>query len=194
VAAEHVEHIDDAQVPRVLKQLQSAHTLQEALRITFGGDDRLLEVVLDEGSEIPAENQAALERAQVRATAAKVNLLKRADMLTGAKLGERLGLTRATIDKRRTEGKLLALDFGTKRGFRYPAWQADLVQDADARATYEQLLTSLGKEGAWSRYRFLTQDAPGLAGLSPIEALRAGRGEEALRAAQTWSEAEQGGG
>jgi len=98
------------------------------------------------------------------------------------------------VDKRRIEGKLLALDFGTKRGFRYPAWQSDLVQDTDARASFERVLGSLAEEGAWSRYRFFTQVAPALGGLSPIEALRAGRREEVLRAAQIWASGEQGGG
>jgi hypothetical protein len=194
VAAEHVEHIDDAEVPRVLRQLKAGHTLEGALRITFAHDARPPAVAPSAEGAIPAENQEALERAQARATVAKVNLLKRADMLTGAQLAERLGLTRATVDKRRTEGKLLALDFGTKRGFRYPAWQGDLVQDADARATFEQVLRSLGEEGVWSRYRFLTQAAPALGGVSPTEALRAGRREEVLRAAEIWAAGEQGGG
>jgi hypothetical protein len=194
VAAEHLEHIDDAEVPRVLRQLKAGHTLEEALRITFAHDARPSTVVPSAEGAIPAENQAALERAQARATLAKVDLLKRADMLTGAQLAERLGLTRATVDKRRTEGKLLALDFGTKRGFRYPAWQGDLVQDAEARATFEQVLRSLGEEGVWSRYRFLTQVAPALGGVSPTEALRAGRREEVLRAAEIWAAGEQGGG
>ena len=193
-AAEHVEHIDDAEVPRVLRQLKSGRTLEEALRITFAHDARSSTGVPRAEGAIPAENQTALERAQARATLAKVDLLKRADMLTGAQLGERLGLTRATVDKRRTEGKLLALDFGTKRGFRYPAWQGDLVQDAGARATFERVLRSLREEGAWSRYRFLTQAAPALGGVSPTEALRTGRGEEVLRAAEIWAAGEQGGG
>jgi hypothetical protein len=115
-------------------------------------------------------------------------------MLTGAQLAERLGLTRATVDKRRTERKLLALDFGTKRGFRYPAWQGDLVQDADARATFEQVLRLLGAEGNWSRYRFLTQVAPVLGGVTPTDALRAGRRDEVLRAAESWAAGAQGGG
>jgi hypothetical protein len=194
VAAEHVEHIEDAEVPRVLRQLKAGHTLEEALRITFAHDARPLAIVPGAEGTIPAENQQALERAQARATVAKVDLLKRADMLTGAQLAERLGLTRATIDKRRTEGKLLALDFGTKRGFRYPAWQSDLVQDAEARATFEQVLRSLEEEGVWSRYRFFTQAAPALGGVSPTEALRARRREEVLRAAEIWAAGEQGGG
>ena len=194
VAAEHVEQIDDAEVPRVLKALEAGQTLEEALRITFAHDARPSTAVPGAEGGIPAENQEALERAQARAAVAKVDLLKRADMLTGAQLAERVGLTRATVDKRRTEGKLLALDFGTKRGLRYPAWQGDLVQDADARATFEQVLRSFGEEGAWSRYRFLTQAAPALGGVSPAEVLRAGRREEVLRAAEICAAGEQGGG
>jgi hypothetical protein len=194
VAAAHVENIEDAEVPRVLKDLKAGHTLEAALRITFAHDARTPAVAASPEGAIPAENQEALERAQARARVAKVELLKRADMLTGAQLAERLGLTRATVDKRRIEGKLLALDFGTKRGFRYPAWQSDLVQDAGARSTFERVLHSLGEEGAWSRYRFLTQAAPALGGVCPTEALRAGRGEEVLRAAQIWASGEQGGG
>lgn len=190
VVAKHVEHIDDAQVPRVLRQLETGHV---HITIAHAGRQPTI-VLLDIEGAIAAENEDALERAEARATATKVELLRRPDMLTGAQLAERLGLTRATVDKRRIEGKLLALDFGTKRGFRYPAWQSDLVQDTDARASFERVLGSLAEEGAWSRYRFFTQVAPALGGLSPIEALRAGRREEVLRAAQIWASGEQGGG
>src|ERR1700733_8862562 len=189
VVVKHVARIDDAEVPHVLRQLKAGH-----MHISFVHVARPAPVVLDAESAIAAENEDALERAEARGTAAKVELLKRPDMLTGAQLAERLGLTRATVDKRRTEGKLLALDFGTKRGFRYPAWQSDLVQDADARAAFEQVLSSLAEGGVWSRYRFFTQAAPALGGATPIEALRAGRREEVLRTARTWAAGEQGGG
>jgi hypothetical protein len=189
VVAEHIDLIDDAEVPRVLKQLNASGTLDQVLRHTFA-HPQLPPAV----EAIPVENQQALNRAQARAAVAKMDLLKRADMLTGAQLAERLGLTRATVDKRRTEGKLLALDFGTKRGFRYPAWQEDLVQDAGARATFEQVLHLLGTEGNWSRYRFLTQVAPALGGVIPTDALRAGRREEVLHAAESWAAGAQGGG
>jgi hypothetical protein len=189
VVVKHVARIDDAEVPHVLRQLKAGH-----LHISFVHVARSPPTVLDAEDAIAPENEDALERAEARATAAKVELLKRPDMLAGAQLAERLGLTRATVDKRRTEGKLLALDFGTKRGFRYPAWQSDLVQDAGARAAFEQALESLAEEGAWSRYRFFTQAAPALGGITPIEALRLGRRDEVLRAAQIWAAGEQGGG
>lgn len=190
VVIEHVDRIDDTEVPRVLKQLDARHSLEQALRDTFAHTQYRS---AGDGA-IPVENQQAINRAQARAAVAKMDLLKRADMLTGAQLAERLGLTRTTIDKRRIERKLLALDFGTKRGFRYPAWQGDLVQDADARATFEQVLHLLGAEGNWSRYRFLTQVAPVLGGVTPTDALRAGRRDEVLRAAESWAAGAQGGG
>ena len=75
-ATEHVERIDDAEVPRVLRQLKSARTLQEALRITYANEAPPQAVSPGAEGSIPAENQEALERARVRAIAAKVNLLK----------------------------------------------------------------------------------------------------------------------
>jgi ribosome-binding protein aMBF1 (putative translation factor) len=91
VAAKHVERIDDAELPGVLKQLQAKRTLAEALRITLTHPVR---PPATEGA-IPVENQQALERAEARTAVNKVELLKRPDMLTGAQLAERLGLTRA---------------------------------------------------------------------------------------------------
>src|ERR1700676_3885368 len=70
---------------------------------------------------LPGKNAAALAQAFERAEERKVNLLKRADMLNGEQLAAELGLSRATVDNRRQEGKLLALEFGTKRGVSLPA-------------------------------------------------------------------------
>jgi len=60
--------------------LRAGHSLEEALRLAFADDARPLGVASSAEGAIPAENQEALARAQVRATVAKVNLLKRADM------------------------------------------------------------------------------------------------------------------
>ena len=105
-----------------------------------------------------------------------------------------LGLSRATVDNRRQEGKLLALEFGSKRGFRFPQWQRDLVEERDVRASFEAVLNRLAQVGPWSRYRFFVQSSPELDGRTPVEALRAGEGAAVLHAAETWAQAEQGGG
>jgi hypothetical protein len=137
---------------------------------------------------------AALTRAFDRAEERKVELLQRADMLNGEQLAAELGLSRATVDNRRQEGKLLALEFGSKRGFRFPQWQRDLVEERDHRASFEAVLNRLASVGPWSRYRFFVQGAPALDGRTPVEALRAGEAEVVLQAAESWVTAEQGGG
>jgi hypothetical protein len=140
------------------------------------------------------DKHAALAQAFNRAEDRKVELLKRADMLNGEQLAVELGLSRATVDNRRQEGKLLALEFGAKRGFRFPQWQRDLVEERDVRANFEAVLNRLAPMEPWSRYRFFVQSSPELGGRTPVEALRAGEGEAVLRAAETWAQGEQGGG
>jgi hypothetical protein len=143
------------------------------------------------GSRAP--NLAALERAFARAEMSKAEILKSPEMLNGEDLGRELGLSRATIDNRRLDGKLLALEFGTKRGFRYPRWQRELLEESRTREQFEAVLERLTSVGAWSRYRFFTQSAPMLGGKTPLEALRAGAGDRVIAAADTWARGEQGG-
>jgi biotin operon repressor len=140
-----------------------------------------------------ARNLAALERAFARAEVSKAEILKSPDMLSGEDLGRELGLSRTTVDNRRLEGKLLALEFGTKRGFRYPRWQRELVEERRTRDQFEAVLARLRTAGAWSRYRFFTQSSPTLGGKTPLEALRAGATDEVIAAAETWARGEQGG-
>lgn len=143
--------------------------------------------------DLPAANRAALERAYQRAEDSQATLLKRPDMLTGEQLAKRTGLSRGTIDNRRKSHKLLALELGTKRGVRYPAWQTKLVTDVSTRRAFESTLAALAAVGPWSRYRFFTTAQPQLAGRTPIDALQTGEGDIVQRAADTWSAGEQGG-
>jgi hypothetical protein len=143
---------------------------------------------------MPASTVDALALAFARAEDTKVELLKSPDMLNGEELGAELGLSRATVDNRRVAGKLLALEFGAKRGYRFPRWQRELVQEREIRGAFEAALERLAGVGPWSRYRFFVQQAPELDGLTPVEALRAGDGAAVLRAAESWAQGEQGGG
>jgi hypothetical protein len=98
------------------------------------------------------------------------------------------------VDNRRVAGKLLALELGSKRGFRFPRWQGELVQERETRLGFEAVLERLVGVGAWSRYRFFVRQAPQLDGRTPVEALRVGDAAAVLRAAESWAEGEQGGG
>jgi hypothetical protein len=149
---------------------------------------------LGNSASIPRANVTALAVGLARAEESKVELLKSPEMLNGEELGSALGLSRATVDNRRVAGKLLALELGSKRGFRFPRWQTELVLEKEGRSSFEAVLERLADVGPWSRYRFFVQQAPELEGGTPVEALRDGDVEAVLRAAESWAEGEQGGG
>jgi len=135
-----------------------------------------------------------LRDAYRRGDQAKAQVVRRDDMLTGERFAERLGMSRATVANRRTRNKLLALELGAKRGFRYPAWQADLITDARCRARFEATLLVLKEVDGWSQYRFFVTASPMLAGSTPIQALLKGTEAEVRKAAAAWASGEQGGG
>jgi hypothetical protein len=143
--------------------------------------------------DVPPANTAALERALARGAATLADLAQRPDMLTGETLGERVGLTRATIDNRRKANQLLALELGSKRGVRYPAWQVELLADAATRKAFESALAELGSTGPWSRYRFFVTPRPSLGGRTAIDALKARQGDAVRQAAEAWAAGEQAG-
>lgn len=145
-------------------------------------------------NNLPHANQAALARAFARAEMSKADILRRPEMLSGEALAEQLGVSRATVDNRRVAGKLLALEFGSKRGVRYPQWQCEFVSETADRVVFESILTSLAPVGTWGQYRFFKQSSPALGGHTPIEALLEGRATEVARVAQSWANGDQGGG
>src|SRR5882757_8406914 len=85
---------------------------------------------------LPPATIDALRTAAARAEANKLELLKSPEMLNGEDLSVELGLSRATVDNRRVVGKLLALEFGSKRGYRYPRWQRELLQEGARRVAF----------------------------------------------------------
>jgi hypothetical protein len=134
--------------------------------------------------------EQALEAAHRRADDRKAAILKDPSMLSGEAAGQRLGVSRETINSRAQQGRLLALEFG-KRGRRYPDWQ---FQDRIAGPPLEGVLAALAALDPWEQYRFFTQPQPALGGRTPVDALRAGEAEAALQAAVSWTGGEQGGG
>lgn len=204
-ATRHFASIPEEQRARMLERVKkrlaaagdlatsSDQVLAELRRAGAFGNPIAQRAPDDDGAEIPAANRAALARAFARAEENKVEILKRPDMLRGEEIAERLNLSRARVDQRRVADQLLALELGTKRGVRYPAWQCELLEDATIRAAFESTLAALAAIGPWSRYRFFLQPAPGLGGRTPVEALKAGEGDAVRRAAETWATGEQGG-
>lgn len=141
-----------------------------------------------------AESATASRRPSDRAEAGKIELLNSPDWVNGETLAAELGLSRATVDNRRVAGKLLAVEFGAKRGFRFPLWQRDLLEERPLREAFEWTLERLGRVGSWSRYRFFVHAAPDLDGATPLEALKAGQTASVWKSAESWAAGEQGGG
>jgi hypothetical protein len=66
--------------------------------------------------------EASLDAARMRGRLRSTQILIQADMLTAEQFAERLSGSRMTVNVRRQKHELLELN-GSKRGFRFPAWQ-----------------------------------------------------------------------
>ncbi len=134
-----------------------------------------------EAVETEVEREQAFAEARSRGRIRAAEILSRDDMLSADQMAERLGISRVTVNARRQRNELLGLD-GAKRGFRFPAWQVD--DDGRALAALPALFERLG-QSPWSVYRFLTQRHNVLEGATGHEALKRGRMDEVLDAAQS---------
>ena len=93
-------------------------------------------------------------------------------------------LTRQGVNRRRRAGVLLAIDVG-RRGFRYPAWQ--FVRTGTLPGL-ERVLRALAGHDSWMQLAFMLDPNPRLNDTSPLAALRAGREDDVVAAAQALGE------
>ncbi len=178
-AIDRVSAIPQSEVSELLKKIRKS------------GNPKAL--IIDEvlTHDIPSRNVAALERAFERGERSKAEILAQPDMLTGQQLAKLLGMSRATVDLRRQQDKLLAVDFGSKRGVRYPAWQAEILLDPDKRKVFEQALAKLSKLSPWSRYRFFMMSSAALGSSSPMHRFKNAAYEKIVEAAEAWAEGDE---
>jgi hypothetical protein len=71
---------------------------------------------------------------------------------------------------------------GATRGFRFPEWQVG--DDGKPLGVLPELFDRLGGD-AWAVYRFLVQHHPEFGGATAKEALRQGRADEVVEAAES---------
>ena len=131
--------------------------------------------------ELDAALDAALVAARARGRSRVAEILAANDMLSAEAFADHLQTTRATINSKRQAHKVLGLE-GATRGFRYPVWQVG--EDGRPFAAMPALFGALGGS-AWAVYRFLVQTHGELDGLTGREALRRGRDQDVLDAAQS---------
>jgi len=124
-----------------------------------------------------------LAGARVRGLDAKRKLIEaEGGALSSAQAAKLLRITRQAIDKRRKEGKLLAVELGRK-GFRYPAWQFGL-------SNFALVLAAIRDRDSWEQLTFFLNPSPLLEDRTPLEVLQEGKrdNDDILRAASVYGE------
>jgi hypothetical protein len=122
----------------------------------------------------------ALTEARERGVSRAVEILSRRDMLSAADFGKFIGVSREAVRTKYQRNEVLGLQ-GAKRGLRYPKWQ--VTSDGGLLPGLPRLFEVLGGE-SWTVYRFLTQHHPELEGDTALSALRRGKVEKVLAAAE----------
>lgn len=122
----------------------------------------------------------AICAARSRGDTLKEELLADPQMLNTAALAERLGMSEEGIRLKRKRYEILGLEFA-KRGIRYPSWQ--VLPDRQLLPALPRLFAVLGDD-PWRLFRFLQQHHAELGGQRALEALRGGRVEAVLTAAE----------
>lgn len=126
-------------------------------------------------------------------TAARLRGVHARDALLAAEGGRRARerrcrraarVSRQAVDKRRTSGKLLALELG-RRGFRYPAWQ---LGDGDLLPEIEEILKLLDVHLPIAQMRFFLSGDHALGGERPLDLLRRGDLARIRRAARVFGD------
>lgn len=122
----------------------------------------------------------ALATARGRGAAVKEELLADPEMLNTAAIANLLGMSEEGVRLKRKRHEILGLEFA-KRGVRYPAWQ--VLEDRQLLPGLPRLFAMLGND-SWRLFRFLQQHLGELGGDRALDALRHGKVDGVLAAAE----------
>ena len=136
---------------------------------------------LDQSAPPPATHAPGIEAAVQAGAELRATIFSGADMLTSDQLAAKLGVSRETVNKRRTDGQLLALSNGS-RALRYPSWQLA----AQVEPVLPRLLQVLQHYGPLDIYLFITQTNALLDDQTPLACLLAGEADRVIDAAQSY--------
>ena len=126
-----------------------------------------------------------LRSLRLKGLRAKSELLKReGGVITSSQVAELLGISRQAVDKRRRQGKLLAVSLA-KRGYFYPVWQ--FFEDG-VLPGFEIVMNLLKPYDPWMKMIFMLNANHRLGNQSPLEKLREGHLDEVFKAAQVTGE------
>jgi hypothetical protein len=157
----------------------------DARAVGRGGSVPIAATILPQGARDAERNSEetlaeALDAARARGAALKEMLLADAEMLSTSGLAERLGMSEEGVRLKRKRHEVLGLE-SARRGIRYPAWQ--IMEDRQLLPALPRLFAVLGND-PWRLFRFLQQHHAELGGQRAYEALRGGRIEAVLSAAE----------
>jgi hypothetical protein len=172
---------------RAVKDLETDLTSTLIDEATAATTDNL--VMLEALSSAPWASELAgqdpIVASKLRGFELRQEMLKKAEgVLSSGKVGELLKLSRQGVDKRRAANQLLALTQG-RRGYSYPSFQ---FEDGKTLDGLEEVLRNLSALDPWMQLRFFTSPHERLGNKTPIEALRSGRVNDAVRAASGYGE------
>lgn len=122
----------------------------------------------------------ALAAAKARGEAKAAAILKGDDMLTARAFCELIDVSHETVNAMRKRSEVLGLE-AARRGVRYPRWQ--VTEEGLPLPGLARLFAVLGGR-PWTVYRFLRTAHGELGGHTALEALKKGRVEAVLGAAE----------
>ena len=126
-----------------------------------------------------------LTQARLRGLQARDALLAaEGGTLSADEVGKLLRVSRQAVAKRRSAGKLLALEVG-RRGYLYPAWQ---FADAGVLSGVEEILALVAEHPPLAQVRFFLSGNHRLGGDRPLDRLRRGELDPVRRAARAFGE------
>jgi hypothetical protein len=185
--ASPIQRALSARLMRVASRLARHLSDEDAERaVSASSDMDALAVVLARAPVVSEPADPVVAAAYARGRAAREALLAAEGGAASAEeMGNLLGISRPAVDKARKASRLLAL---RERGdWVYPRWQ---VWNGALLEGLAQVLAELeaGEHDTWAKMIFFLETDTEREGESPLEALRAGRLEVALRAARGYGE------
>lgn len=161
---------------------------QDDAKAVAAGDERAVpaSIVRDKAPR-PARTRSpdaafteALAAARARGAAVKEELLADPEMLNTAGIANLLGMSEEGVRLKRKRHEILGLE-SAKRGIRYPAWQ--VLEGRQLLPALPRLFAMLGDD-PWRLFRFLQQHHGELGGDRALDALRHGKVNGVLAAAE----------
>ena len=130
-------------------------------------------------------NGDPLMRAKLRGIEHRKRIIEKlGGTLSVEQVSELIGISRQAVDQRRSQNQLIGLTQG-KRGYAYPAFQ---FEDGKALDGLKEVLAALSGHDPWMQSIFFANGNDRLNGRTPLDALRQGKTEAVVRAAEAYGE------